>query len=48
MAADNPSVVMDIGSDTCKVGLSGDDTFNVIPSIVGRPRNKVRTRIFFA
>ena len=36
------ALVIDNGSDTCTVGVAGEDAPRaVFPSIVGRPRNKV-------
>ena len=45
---DVAALVIDNGSGMCKAGFAGDDAPRVaLPSIVGRPRQKV-SNIFFA
>jgi len=46
MDEDVSALVIDNGSGMCKAGFAGDDAPRaVFPSIVGRPRHQVRSRV---
>ena len=43
---DTAALVVDNGSGMCKAGFAGDDAPRaVFPSIVGRPRHQVKTKL---